>query len=102
MKKLFFIALFTIGLTTAMSAQSYVTDSQANYSFVIDLQDTSNPIVSVSVGGTTYTETIGYFYPIGNGSFLSHQEIHVGSLVYNFIVEKDASNNILYHEVWVD
>lgn len=109
MKKLFFIALFAIGLTTTMSAQSYTShldgpdfilgEIEINNDFYVDL--TTN-IVSVDVSSTEYTESISYFYSVGGGNYLSHTELYAGSDVYNFIVEKNSSNNIVWLDIWVD
>ncbi|MDO5972094.1 hypothetical protein Q4Q35_20020 [Flavivirga aquimarina] len=107
MKKLFFIALFTIGLTTTINAQSYASDADEPANWIIndtsndwyvDLRDTNTPIVSIE---GAYTEPITYFYPIGSGSYFSQTEIHIGSDVYNFIVVRDTSYNITYVEIWI-
>lgn len=110
MKKLFFIAFFAIGLTTT-NAQSYVSDLDEPASWIVnytsndwhvDLSDMTNPIVSVDVNGTEYSETITYYYPIGSGLTLSDTEVYVGSDVYHFIVEWGTSFNITYVEIWIE
>ncbi|MEO9510824.1 MAG: hypothetical protein ABJN84_12155 [Flavobacteriaceae bacterium] len=86
MKKLFLIALFVIGLTTTVSAQSITFDSNGT------------PIANFS----GISEPLDLIWSIPGSSDFYEGSISSGFTTYNFIVELDPNGIVLWLEIWED
>lgn len=115
MKKLFFITLFTFGLTTTIQAQcvaeydyedvsfhgldKYLSFNGKAYRCVITTNNTSTPSASVYVDGIEYTVAFDYLYSMWDGALYHIYQLDADDESFEFVAIIGNAGDLREYEI---